>query len=261
MRFLLAAFCLISHLPNISLAATTQGLARGQVACPRSAVEILKNTRQLIVVSTKTWDTATAQMSWWQRRSASDKWQPASDSLAAVVGRSGLAWGYDSVKLPSPWRKAHEPVKIEGDGRTPAGIHRLGRPFGFSAPLERGDFLVLTPDTVCVDDPLSRFYNLVINSSKVKRDWQSAEIMREIELYKIGFIVDYHSSASKRAGSCIFIHIWGAPDQGTAGCLAASEEIVGRLQAWVKDPSRVAIAFLPEESLTNAWAGCFQFAN
>jgi len=229
-----------------------------QPKCPNSAAVVLKNTQQLIVVTSRTWNEPSAKMSWWQRSSHS-QWQPVAREVPAVIGRSGLAWGHDFAKLPQPWRKTSDPIKKEGDGRPPAGIHRVGMSFGFEAPRGLRDFLVLTRQTVCVDDPQSSFYNLVINANEVRRDWRSAEIMREIDAYKLGLIIDYRSSAADRAGSCIFAHIWNGPTGGTAGCLASTEDVVSRLQGWVKDRTKAAIVFLPEESLKNAWAGCFPF--
>jgi D-alanyl-D-alanine dipeptidase len=226
--------------------------------CPNSVASVLSNAQQLIVVTARTWNESAARMSWWQRASDS-QWQPVLREIPAVIGKSGLAWGHEFAKLAPPWRRPSDPIKKEGDGRTPAGIHRLGMSFGFETPPGQRDFLTLTPQTVCVDDPQSRSYNLVVSSKDVQRDWQSAELMRKIEVYKLGLIVDYRSSAAHRAGSCIFIHIWKEPTHGTAGCLAAAEDIVTRLQGWVIDRTKAAIVFLPEETLVSTWTGCLPF--
>jgi hypothetical protein len=45
-----------------------------------------------------------------------------------------------------------------------------------------------------------------------------ADDMRSSPLYSSGLFVDYPSDRATRRGSCILIHIWSAPDTGTAGC-------------------------------------------
>jgi len=191
-------------------------------------------------------------MTWWQRESTSARWKQIGTPKAAVIGRSGLAWGMKFASLARPG----EPIKAEGDGRTPAGVHRLGQPFGFERPRDSKDFLVLKSSTMCVDDPNSVHYNTIVDASKVTVDWKSAEAMRSIGLYKFGFVVGYLSSAQTRAGSCIFVHIWRSPEEGTAGCLAAPETIVTQMQSWIDPQARPAIAFLTAQDL-NRWEKCF----
>jgi len=221
--------------------------------CPSAtASAVLKDARRLLLVTSPGWNNHRARLRLYERLSENDDWRAKGAWRAAVIGRSGLAWGWSYQSL----RRPGEPVKREGDGRTPAGAHRLGTAFGFE-PRPTMPYLQLKSSTVCVDDPGSRYYNTIIDADQVPNDWTSAEKMREIEVYKIGFVVDYLSDRASRAGSCIFAHIWNGPESGTAGCLAAPEAVIENLQKILKPAD--AIAFLPEEELAS-WQGCWKGA-
>lgn len=223
--------------------------------CPSpNAQALLKDARQLLVATSPGWNSHNASLRVFERASLHDQWHAKGPAQPAVIGRSGLAWSFLNRRL----KKHDEPVKHEGDGRTPAGVHRLGTAFGFE-PRDERPYLLIKPSTVCVDDAKSRHYNSIVNSDEVANDWTSAEKMREVAGYKIGFNIEYKSSAEKLAGSCIFVHIWSGPDHGTAGCLAASEEVIVDLQKQIKPEARAAIAFLPEEELAD-WQGCWKGA-
>ena len=60
-----------------------------------------------------------------------------------------------------------EPIKVEGDKRAPAGIYRIGRSFGIVAS-SRPDYLHVTEDTICVDDPSSPAYNTIASRASVE---------------------------------------------------------------------------------------------
>jgi D-alanyl-D-alanine dipeptidase len=155
-----------------------------------------------------------------------------------VLGAKGAAWGHGFHHLAKPG----DPLKREGDKRTPAGVFAFGRPFGF-APSPLPGFLHLQPDTVCVDDPSSDAYNTITAHGNVG-DRVSVESMHSGSLYRRGIVVRYLTSASLRSGSCIFIHVWKSPTAGTAGCIALPEARVAALQEFAVDPTAV-LAVLP----------------
>jgi D-alanyl-D-alanine dipeptidase len=86
-------------------------------------------------------------------------------------------------------RSPGDPIKREGDHKSPAGIFRLGDAFGY-APQKpdgwRAHYLPITPSTQCVDDPQSQFYNRILDSSTVTGDWKSAEHMRDAAKPTVG---------------------------------------------------------------------------
>jgi hypothetical protein len=51
-----------------------------------------------------------------------------------------------------------------------------------------------------------------------------------LPMYRRGLLVDYPTNIAARAGSCIFIHVWRAPDRGTGGCVSMPEARLEALQ-------------------------------
>jgi len=90
---------------------------------------------------------------------------------------------------------------------------------------------------LAVDDPQSRFYNQIVDSAQVVKDWASTEFMRRADgLYRCGIVVAHNPANQSGAGSCIFMHLWRGEGQPTAGCTAMSEENLKRVLAWL-DPA------------------------
>lgn len=67
-------------------------------------------------------------------------------------------------------------TKADGDGCTPEGEYSLTFCCGISKPDTKLDFQWVDADTVWVDDPHSVYYN-TLQSSSIKGEWQSAEVM------------------------------------------------------------------------------------
>ena len=119
--------------------------------------------------------------------------------------------------------------KKEGDGKTPLGIYSVTAIFGYQ---EDGTilpayvpFYLCTSDLIAVDDSNSKFYNQIIDRTKVDQDFNSyEEMLRPDDQYKYGFIIDYNHKNVPFKGSCIFFHIWKSENSPTEGCVATSEE-------------------------------------
>ena len=159
--------------------------------------------------------------------------------LPVVVGKKGLGLGRGVVRL----NLRGAPIKKEGDERAPAGIFRLPSAFGYapspSARWVRLPYLALSKRIEGIDDPRSRYYNKLVDRSKVaKVDWRSSEQMRRDDvLYKWGVVVDHNPAAIPGAGSCIFLHVWKSPSSPTVGCTAMREKDLTGLLRWL-DPGR-----------------------
>jgi L,D-peptidoglycan transpeptidase YkuD (ErfK/YbiS/YcfS/YnhG family) len=226
--------------PYIALIAAlfgpTNALAEGQ-ACPSA----FRDVHRLVLVTATTMATQNATLQLFERASSQDKWRRIDSAEPAVIGISGMAWGYGFREF------AHkgEPIKTEGDKRTPAGMYRIGRSFGFAASL-RPDYLRLKPETVCVDDPSSTAYNTVTSRRLIGRNVHG-EDMRHIDLYRRGLVVDYSTDRATRAGSCIFIHVWRTANSGTSGCVAVPEKRIVALQDFSQ--AGAIIAVLPRNAL------------
>jgi L,D-peptidoglycan transpeptidase YkuD (ErfK/YbiS/YcfS/YnhG family) len=230
--------------------------------------DALASSTQIIVVTTSNWNAVEGRLRRYERDTAQAKWRPVGSPISIVVGKRGLGWGIGmAVTDDSNVRAASDPVKREGDGKSPAGVFALGSAFGYaSQPLPglKMPYLNLTPSTECVDDPNSKYYNRIVDRSVTAPDWTSSEHMRDIGEYRWGIVVDHNgivaegngNSPVPRGGSCVFLHIWQGHDQGTAGCTAMSQAHLEALLTWLDPARKPLLVQLPEptyERLIHRW--------
>jgi len=222
---------------------------------------------QLIVVATSNWDAVEGQLQRFER--VHKRWRPLGEPIPIVVGRNGMGWGIGVVAADDPnARLSSDPVKTEGDGKSPAGIFELGTVFGYSdrpPPGLKFPYLTLTKSIECVDDVNSKYYDRIVDRSAVAADWNSSEHMRDTgESYRWGIVVDHNRTIARHnqdlpqpgGGSCIFLHIWHDRNQGTAGCTAMSEMNLETLLTWLDPKRRPLLLQLPMpayERLTHRW--------
>ena len=217
---------------SITLAALSCLVAAGTRAEP-SCPEPLADARRLVLVTTQGMDRLSARLRRFERAEAGAPWRALGPAEHAVVGRSGLAWGHGFRANA----RADEPVKREGDGRSPAGFFRIGRGFGVPATARPGDLVLRPAATLCVDDPASPDYNRIVPF----RAGLAGEDMGAEPLYRRGLVIDYPGDAAARAGSCIFLHVWRSSGQGTAGCVALPEARVAAIQHFAAEGAVIAI--------------------
>ena len=182
-------------------------------------------TEQLIVVTTDSWNKIEGKMSVYEYKGS--KWIPVLRDIPIVTGRSGMAWGKGLHKAELNRGK----LKKEGDGNSPAGIFNLSGLFGYEDIRSDMNSLKVDDRTFCVDDSKSAYYNQIVKTDTVKKDWNSAETMRmKSDAYKYGIFVDYNVKPSvPNMGSCIFMHIWSGSSKPTAGCTAMKEADILKL--------------------------------
>ena len=230
--------------------------------------DALAHSTQMIVVTTSDWSAVEGRLRRYERATVDEKWRPVGDPISIVVGRNGLGWGIGLIATDDAQvRSGSDPVKREGDGKSPAGVFALGTAFGYASdPLQglKVPYLNLTPSIECVDDPGSKHYNRIVDRSVVAPDWNSSEHMRDAgEAYRWGVVIDHNGTVTgdtnapePGGGSCVFLHIWHSHDEGTAGCTAMSQTELENLLTWL-DPARKAVLVqLPQpayERLINRW--------
>lgn len=158
-----------------------------------------------------------------------------------------MGWGlglHPLDALPAALRNA--PQKVEGDGRTPAGVFRLGEAFGIASPaaahhLTRLPYRQASPTLLYVDDTASCHYNRLVDTASLNTppDWQSAEtLLRDDARYDWAVVIEHnHAEPQAGHGSCIFIHLWQDAQTPTAGCTALSRPDMETLLGWL-DPAR-----------------------
>jgi L,D-peptidoglycan transpeptidase YkuD (ErfK/YbiS/YcfS/YnhG family) len=205
------------------------------------AQSAFNSSTQIIVVTTSDWSAVDGTLQRYQRSNPHKKWMAVGEPIRIVVGKTGLGWG--SGVLPTDeFRHPDDPVKKEGDGRAPAGVFQLETAFGYAPKEQPGwkmPYVLLTSSVECVDDTASKFYNRVVDRATVSPDWNSSEHMRRSDdLYRWGIVVAHNSNPAKPGGgSCIFLHIWRGPGQGTVGCTAMPQDQLESVLTWL-DPKR-----------------------
>jgi D-alanyl-D-alanine dipeptidase len=220
------------------------------VACSNPAVkfsgeDLLRSSTQHVLVVVESRGDSTGWL--YRYGSNNGSWSAAGEAVPVSVGAGGIG-------------KEHE-----GDKRAPTGAFPLTSVFGYADTGPAGlkmSYLPLRPETECVDDAESRFYNKVVNPSDVGgKSWSSSEMMRRDlnnhdDLYKLGVLVDYNPSggreqkSGKGAGSCIFLHIWRGPGRPTVGCTAMPEEGMTSLVEWLDPKAHPVLVQATRDELT-----------
>ena len=189
----------------------------------------IPNTKQLIVVTTKNWSTSSGILQRYENEG--DHWHKVGKEVNIKLGRNGLGWGIGLHSIP----KDAKFIKKEGDGKAPAGIFELKQAFGYFPFVVDYPYEVYKATDHCVDDVNSKFYNKIVDSTKIEVDYKSKEHMRfPKDYYKYGIVVNHNhideAGAKKGAGSCIFIHIKSVP---TAGCTVMREDEMKEIIEWL----------------------------
>ncbi|HDY88983.1 MAG TPA: hypothetical protein ENH82_12830 [bacterium] len=200
----------------------------------------LEGTEQIVLVVSKTETSSNAMLYTFSRDS--DKWR-FHFSCPVVIGKNGMAWGIglhnDKVRMDD------EPVKMEGDSKSPKGAFELLQAFGYLPPTMvriKFPYTQVTSDMICIDDVRSEYYNMVVKTAEKGLDTEvlpsHEDMLRNDNQYKYTVFVGHNAiSPVKDEGSCIFLHVWKDPGSYTAGCTAMSEENILKLLGWL-DPDK-----------------------
>jgi len=207
-------------------------------------IRIPSESKQLLFVSTPNWNARNGTLQRYERNDGN--WSKVGKKINIILGRNGLGWGLGLHTVPSDAQY----VKKEGDGKAPAGLFSLGNGFGYQ------DFKINFPYQAykrtdhCVDDSNSRFYNTIVDSKNVKKDYKSFEHMKlKNHLYRYGITVQHNPNNIAQNGSCIFIHIKNNTGKGTAGCTAMRENELINILEWLQKDKKPLLLQLPKEEI------------
>lgn len=132
-------------------------------------------------------------------------------------------------------------AKREGDGATPAGIHRIAmtlyrpdritRPAPWARPIRTGD--------LWSDDMRDPAYNQWVRAPYTA----SHEALRRADpLYDLVLVTDWNwPEAVPGRGSCIFIHQWRRPGYPTEGCIALRRDDLHAIAALAAPGTRLIV--------------------
>lgn len=217
---------------------------------PPRVIPAYSTSLQAVVVTTNDWNSAQGTARLFERKTAKSDWNAVGVSFPVVVGKNGMSWGAGLHALPSDTGRVL--LKVEGDGKSPAGIFALSLAFGSSA---KPDFVKLPYTrleeyTECVDDVKSSHYNQIVDRMKVGNyDWKSSEKMLAVgEQYDLGVFVEHNSERQAGGGSCIFLHIWKDSNTGTAGCTAMARENIEKVLNFLTPAKNPVLIQMPADS-------------
>lgn len=208
------------------------------------------NTKQLLVVTTKDWSSPNGKLQRYEKHD--NTWGKVGKAIDIKLGRNGLGWGIGLHDIPEDAKI----IKKEGDGKAPAGIFRLKQAFGYAPFKINYPYKVYKETDHCVDDVNSIYYNKIVDSTKIERDYKSHERMKfPKDYYRYGIVVDHNGitkgAMSKRgAGSCIFIHIKKIP---TAGCTVMNESEIQEIIKWLNADKNPLLLQGTEDVVRSLW--------
>jgi len=213
-------------------------------------ITLQAQTEQLLVVTTKSWSTPTGSLQRYELHDTS--WKKVGNKINIKLGRNGLGWGIGLHEVP----KDAKIMKKEGDGKAPAGIFSLKQAFGYAPFNIEYPYEIYKETDHCVDDVNSKYYNKIVDSTKIERDYKSHERMKfPKDYYKYGIVVDHNgitegAKSKKGAGSCIFIHIKKVP---TAGCTVMNEREIKDVIKWLDADKNPLLLQGTEDVVTSLW--------
>jgi murein L,D-transpeptidase YafK len=166
------------------------------------------------------------------------------DTLAVNLGTNGLGWGIGEISLT---QQSHEPLKQEGDKKSPAGIFKLTDIYGYAKNSTfKMPYLYASEKLICVDASDSLFYNQII---QMNGDEKSFEYMkRNDRQYELGIVVAHNKYALQNRGSCIFLHVKKSQDATTSGCSAMTLEEIKKITNWLDKKKNPILIQIPKSS-------------
>jgi len=176
------------------------------------------------------------------------EWRKVGEAVAVTLGRNGLGW-----------ESAREPLKNEGDGRSPAGVFKISRTFGSDlAPNSALEYVYADENLICIDESSDERYNQIALLDPEHPPKSYEPMRRTDEVYRNGAIIEYNAQGEKGRGSCIFIHLNHPDSRPTAGCTAMEKEPLVELLGWFDASKKPIIVQIPQhecDKYKKAFAG------
>ena len=133
--------------------------------------------------------------------------------------------------------------KIEGDGKTPIGEFELGLILGTHFNIQNKNALKykqITQNMYWVDDTTSKYYNQLVDISKVQKDWESAEHLIDYPIeYEYLIEIKTNPKNTPRKGSAIFLHC--SNNNSTAGCIAINKRYMQKIIENVDNKTKIIV--------------------
>lgn len=133
--------------------------------------------------------------------------------------------------------------KKEGDGKTPLGSFELGRILGTHKKINNRNSLEyqeINENMYWIDDSKSKYYNQLVDISKVKKDWNSAEHLIDYPI-QYEYLIEVRTNPNNISGkgSAIFLHC--SNNKATAGCVAVSRDTMKKILENIDKNTKIEI--------------------
>lgn len=131
--------------------------------------------------------------------------------------------------------------KREGDGATPAGVHRivgmLYRPDRIARPTDWA--VPIGPSDLWSDDVTHEDYNLLVRAPYA---WSHERLRRGDRLYDLVILTDWNWPRAERGrGSAIFLHRWRRRGFPTEGCVAFRSDHLNQIATRITLGTRLIV--------------------
>ncbi len=247
------------NLARVALLLALSACGSSKATAVVTADVIPAETLQLVTAVVPGWDATAAELRLWTRPDAKTPWKLALGPWPGVIGKTGAAWGMGRHGR-GPFAGRPGPLKVEGDGKSPAGAFLLQGTYGVAAapPAHAGlPYQHVDGNWQCVDDSRSSRYNTIVDARAVAVDWKSSEQMQRPDaLYTWVVDVAHNPTRIPNGGSCIFLHVWGGASSPTVGCTAMEEPRLAALIETLSAAAQPMLVLLPRseyEALAPAW--------
>lgn len=133
--------------------------------------------------------------------------------------------------------------KIEGDLKTPIGEFEIGIVLSMNEISKKKiglNYIQINENMYWVDDEKSIYYNQLADTSKVKKDWNSAEHLMDYKVqYEYLIEIKTNPNNIPGKGSAIFLHCTN--NKPTAGCIAINAEIMKKIIENIDESTKIKI--------------------
>jgi len=204
-----------------------------------------RHSRQLVLVIIADWNADHGRLRTYAREGG--RWHAVNTPQPVTIGHAGAAWGLGLNET-----RGDGPIKREGDGRSAAGVFRIGDAFGYANHADTGlAYRAMQSSDYCIDVDGSPRYNRIVDANAVDANGSTEPMRRDLHLngdqrYRLGFVIEHNAAGKRGAGSCIFAHLWQSPTDTTTGCTAMSDATMNPLLAWLKREDAPIFVLLPE---------------
>ncbi len=206
----------------------------------------LDGVHQLVVTVAPDWNSTSGELHRFEREGKG--WREIGEPWAVLLGRNGSAWGRGV--LGQDEKGTH---KYEQDGRSPAGLFRIGTIYTYDTALPTGadfPFYTVTERDTWIDDAKLPYYNQhVVVDLASRPPWYARHRMKLGDFAYRWLVEIRHNSDPPLpgGGSAIFFHIRRGPQRTTSGCTTMAEADLVTLIRWLWADAKPHYVLLPRE--------------